>query len=88
MRAAMILSWCYPRIVNLPCPKGADRREAVCKTGTPMSPGLLVLRISIKRTFNRHTNAIRISVGATCFPLRGKCRRQKGHDSGIVYYVE
>ena len=32
MRSAAILSWCYPRIVSLPCPKGADRRGAVGKT--------------------------------------------------------
>lgn len=31
MRAAMILIWCYPRIVSLP-PKGADRRGAAGKT--------------------------------------------------------
>ena len=31
MRFAMILSWCYPRIVSLPCPKVADRRGAVGK---------------------------------------------------------
>ena len=31
MRVAMILSWCYPRIVSLPCPKVADRRGAVGK---------------------------------------------------------
>ncbi len=36
----------------------------------------LVLRISIKRILNRHTNAVRISVVTSCFPLRGKCRRQ------------
>ena len=40
------------------------------------SLGLLVLRISIKRTFNRNTNVVRISIVATCFPLRGKCRKQ------------
>ena len=36
----------------------------------------LVLRMSIKRTFNRHANVVRMSARATCFPLRGKCRRQ------------
>ena len=40
------------------------------------SLGLLVLRISIKRTSNRNTNVVRISIAATCFPLRGKCRKQ------------
>ena len=40
------------------------------------SLGLLVLRISIKRTFNRNINVVRISIVATCFPLRGKCRKQ------------
>ena len=40
------------------------------------SLGLLVLRISIKRTFDRNTNVVRISIVATCFPLRGKCRKQ------------
>ena len=78
MHAAMIFSWCYPRIVNLPCPKGADRRGAVCKTKALMSPSLLALRISIKRTFNRHTNAIRISVAATCFPPSGNAVKLSG----------
>ena len=40
------------------------------------SLGLLVLRISIKRTFNRNTNVVRINIVATCFPLRGKRRKQ------------
>ena len=40
------------------------------------SLGLLVLRISIKRTFDRNTNVARISIVATCFPLRGKRRKQ------------
>ena len=40
------------------------------------SLGLLVLRISIKRTSNRNTNVVRISIAATCFPLRGKFRKQ------------
>ena len=40
------------------------------------SLGLLVLRISIKRTFNRNTNVVRISIVATCFPLRGKRLKQ------------
>ena len=40
------------------------------------SLGLLVLRISIKRTFDRNTNVVRISIVATCFPLRGKYRKQ------------
>ena len=42
----------------------------------PVQTWILVLRTSIKSTFHRHTNAVRISVVATCFPLRGKCRRQ------------
>lgn len=41
MRAAMIFSWRYPRIVSLPL-KGANRAPAVCKTEALMSPGLLV----------------------------------------------
>lgn len=39
MRAAMIFSWCYPRIVSLPCPKGADRRGAAGKTDAESGEG-------------------------------------------------
>ena len=75
--------FCHQRRRRIPsssflwkCMKKGRNCKKTCSGLQSLPENRLVLRMSIKRTFNRHTNAVRINIVATCFPLRGKCRRQ------------